>query len=126
MNAPADEATPTVDDRQAYAIAAVIGLVLWVLTALISGKREPWDADLYWMGTYPLAILACGALGWRFPERPWRWALTLMWMQLLVMVGAGAGLGLLPLGLILLGVLALPGIGLAHWLAARRRAGVPG
>ena len=70
---------------------------------------------------YPAAIAVCGVLGFLFPDRPWRWALILMFMQLPVMSLNGAGDSLLPLGLILVAVLSLPGIGLGQLGAMLRR-----
>lgn len=106
--------------RLAYAIAMVAGTVLWVATSRISGKAEPWDSSIYWTVAYPVAIVLTGLLGYAFPQRPWRWAVTLMFMQAPVMVMGGSGLGLLPLGAILLAVLTLPAVALAR-LAARLR-----
>ncbi len=104
--------------KTAYRLSIVAGLVLWVLTAVIGGRAEPWDTPLYWVVSYPLAILIAGFLGYVFPQRPWRWALVVMFMQVVVMLFGGSGLGLLPLGLIFLGVLSLPAIALAKLASA--------
>jgi hypothetical protein len=104
----------------AYLVAIGGGAVLWLATAQISGRREAWDSSLYWTIAYPLAVCLAGALGYWVPERPWRWGLAVMLFQAVVLAFSGSGFGLLPLGLILFGVLALPAIGLAQ-LAARFR-----
>lgn len=106
----------------AYGLAAVAGMVLWFATSMVSGRREPWDSSVYWTVSYPLAIALAGVLGYLFPERPWRWAVVIILMQMVVMIAGGSGFGLLPLGLILLSVLALPGVAVARW-AARIRLG---
>lgn len=103
--------------RPAYAIAIVAGVVLWTLTAAIGGRTEPWDSPGYWSVAYPLAIALAGVLGYVFPQRPWRWAVVLMFMQGAVMLFNGTGLGLLPLGLIVLGVLSLPAVAFASFAA---------
>jgi hypothetical protein len=105
-----------------YALSLAFSSALWVATALLSGRREPWDWSGYWTVSYPIAIAMAGVLGFAFPDRPWRWALAVMLTQAIVMIAGGSGLGLLPLGLVLLAVLALPAIGLAQ-LAARLRRG---
>jgi peptidoglycan/LPS O-acetylase OafA/YrhL len=97
----------------AYAIAIVAGTVLWVLTAVLGGRNEPWDAPVYWTVAYPVAIVLAGVLGYAFPQRPWRWAVVLMFTQVAVVLFGGSGFGLLPLGLIFLGILSLPAIALA-------------
>jgi len=94
--------------------------VIWAATSLISGIPEPWDSSIYWTVAYPVAIVLSGFLGYMFPQRPWRWALVVMFMQMIVMVISGSGFGLLPLGLIFLAILSLPAVALAS-LAAKVR-----
>ena len=108
------------DSLFAHILAAVAGLLLWGITAAVTAKREPWDTETYWTVAYPIAVIASAALGFLFPERPWRWAATLMLMQFVVMIAMGSGLGLWPLSLIMLALLAAPGV-LAAVLAARLR-----
>lgn len=104
-----------------YAIALAGGTALWLVTMAVSGRNEAWDSPLYWQAAYPLAILLSAALGYFAPERPWRWALAAMWVQAVVMVfTSGGSFGLLPLGLILFGVLAVPPVA-AALIAARLR-----
>ena len=105
----------------AYGSAAVLGLALWTATAMAGNRIEPWDAPGYWTIAYPSAIAISGLLGFVFPERVWRWILTLMFMQLPVMLLGGSGFSLLPMGFILMAVLALPGIGLAYLCAWERQ-----
>jgi hypothetical protein len=105
----------------AFGSACLLGLALWTAATRFSQRTEPWDSLDYWTIAYPIAIALCGGLGFAFPDRPWRWALVLMLMQLPVMILGGSGLGLLPLGLVVMAALALPGLGLAHLCGAARR-----
>jgi hypothetical protein len=106
------------------AIAFVIGAALWLLAGALTHRREPWDSGAYWLLVYPLAVAACGALGWRFPDRPWRWALVLFEAQFVTMALRSSEVGnLWPLGIALFAVLALPGIAVARWTARLRRSG---
>lgn len=115
-----------------YVTAVITGLVssvgVLLLTGVLSGRlpetlrREAWDVDLYWMAGLPLCYLVAGMLGYVRPHRVWRWPAAMMATQgVCMLLFSGSGLSLLPLGLILLAVLALPGI-LAAWLGrcARR------
>ena len=103
----------------AVAIAAVAGAAIWYATAILTARREPWDATAYWVVAYPIAIAVCAVLGYRYPDRPWRWALVLFWSQFLAMgVRNGELGGLWPLGLVMFGVIAVPGI-VAARVAAR-------
>ena len=100
-------------DQQAYSAAAASGATLWILTAVMSGRREAWDASLYWMLAYPAGIAIAGVIGYLAWERPWRWGLTLMLVQALTLAVTAASFGLLPLGLVMFAILALPPIGVA-------------
>lgn len=107
--------------KTAYTIAIVGGAVLWLATVAISGRREAWDSSHYWTVAYPLSIVLAGVLGYRFPEKPWRWGLAVMFPQAVVLAFAARDFSLLPLGLILFAFLALPGIGFAYLAAWLRR-----
>ena len=104
----------------AYMLALIGGAVLWQATAMISGKSEAWDTPSYWSVTYPLSILFAGWLGYQFPEKPWRWGYTVMFGQAGMMMLFNSGFGLLPLGLILFGLLALPAAVFAQIIARIR------
>ena len=105
--------------RVAVLTALAIGFTLWFAASLFTAKREPWDGPAYWAIAYPLAIAACALLGYRFPERPWRWALVLFESQFLAMCLRNGELGnLWPIGMLLFAVVALPGVAAAH-VAAR-------
>lgn len=115
-------ARQTMNDRAkpAYATAIAGGALLWLATSGISGKTEAWDASFYWMVTYPLSIGLAGVLGYWAPEKPWRWGLAVMLAQAVVLVVSGSDFSLLPLGLILFSILALPAIAFARFTARRR------
>jgi hypothetical protein len=105
--------------RTAVIIAALTGIVLWFLASLLTARREPWDDASYWVVAYPLALTCCAFLGYRFPQRPWRWALVLFESQFLAMCVRNGELGnLWPMGMLLFAVIALPGVAAAQ-LAAR-------
>ena len=113
------------DDRWGWALSFALGAVLWTVIAMAAGQREPWDTGLYWSAGYPLGLLFAGAMGALLPHRTWRWALALTFAQLPVMLLRGSGLGLLPLGVVLTGLLAVPpmlaakiGAWLRSWLSA--------
>ncbi len=102
------------------AIAVIVGAALWLAASILTGKREPWDAQLYWVAAYPLSLVACWLLGYAFPHRAWLWALALFQGQFIGMAVRNGELGgLWPLGMVLFAVIALPGIALAAWGARR-------
>lgn len=87
------------------------GVALFVLTAVFTNKREPWDSSLYWSASYPLAIVVSAVLGYRYPERSWRWPLWLFESQFIAMCIRNGELGnLWPMGMVMFGIIALPAI----------------
>jgi hypothetical protein len=100
-------------------------MALWFAGAAMTDKREAWDSGIYWSLFYPLAIGASALLGYLFPERPWRWAVTLFAAQFLAMVLRSGEIGnLAPLGLVMFAILSLPAI-FAALLAARLKRNPP-
>lgn len=101
-------------------LAALVGVVLWFVTSIITHKREPWDDSYYWIIVYPLAIAAATVLAFRYPQKPVLLTLVVFESQFLAMCVRNAELGnLWPLGMVLFGVIALPGI-LTASIAAKR------
>jgi hypothetical protein len=108
-------------DIAPIAIAAVIGMALWIATSLLTDRREPWDSDAFWGVAYPVAILACAVLAYAYPDRPWRWALALFLGQFLGMCVRNGEIGSLwPLGMALFLVISLPGVAAAKFVARFR------
>lgn len=100
-------------------IALAVGAALWTAASLTSGRREAWDASVYWALAYPVALVASAVLGYLFPMRAWRWPLALFAGQFVAMVVRNGELGSLwPLGLVMFGVLSLPAV-VAARIAAR-------
>jgi len=110
------------NDKIAYATAFLAGTILWSLATAIAGGREVWDVRLYWTAAYPAALLISGGLAALFPYRPWRWPLVMMFAQVPVMIAFGSNFSLLPLGLVLLAILSLPGMAIAAAIGTWRRA----
>lgn len=99
---------------QAVVIASAAGAALWFVTSILNGSREAWDGAGYWSVAYPLALLACALLGYRYPARPWRWAGVMFLAQFVAMCVRNGELGSLwPLGLALFAILSLPGVAAA-------------
>jgi len=112
------------ESRSSVACASAIaaGMATWFAASIIAGRREAWDAGVYWVAFYPIAILLCGLLGYYFPDRPWRWALALFLAQFVAMAIRNGEIGnLSPIGLIVFAVLALPGIAAARFASGMKR-----
>ncbi len=101
------------------ALALAAGLLVWLMVALTSARREAWDDPMYWWAAYPVCLVLAGLLAAAFPHRPWRWALLLFQGQFMAMVLLSGQIGSLWLpGLVMFAVLALPAMAVAH-LAAK-------
>ena len=105
-------------ETRGYAIAIAAGATSWLGVGIVSGRSEAWDSPLYWSVAYPLLIAIAAVLGYRHPERPWRWALAMLLVQPVILAATASGFGLLPLGLILFAFLSLPAVA-AAFIGAR-------
>ena len=57
--------------RTALLVSIAIGVALEVGVTLASGRREAWDAGVYWSTGLPLAVLAAAAVGYLSRGRDW-------------------------------------------------------
>ncbi len=109
--------------RTAFAIALVCGAGIWLLSPLVTGRAEPWDAaGWYYSGALFLAGCAVALL---FPAHPGVVALGIVAGQIFVLLGRVAvdpsGGGLWPLGLVfLIGYGVVPLLGAAVGAAGGR------
>ena len=108
--------------RFAYLAAFGVGVVVWLTASALGGRREAWDSPLYWTLAYPIGIVLAAAIGFLAPQSPWRWVLALMLAQAVTLAVMSNSFGLLPLGLVLFGILAVPPMFAASggaWLRSR-------
>ncbi len=108
-------------------VSFTCGLTLWVIATLVGGRTEVWDNPAFWTVAYPASLGLSCVLGFAFPFRTWLWPLLVFAALELVItttgLARGGGAGLLPFGLAVIAVLALPGIAasaIAGWVARRR------
>jgi hypothetical protein len=91
--------------RAALLLGGGLGAAIWLLSPLITGRREPWDAE---GGYYAAALLGAGVIGGVLAPGQWfSTALGVFGGQVVVLLGGvmiePAGGGLWPLGLLFLG-----------------------
>jgi len=104
-------------DYWLYGVAVVIGAVVWVVVSTVSGRREAWDSELYFLFGMPVVCAMSAVLGFFEPDRSWRWGVAPLAGQFTwMLVTQGPG-NLLPLGVIAFGVMAIPSI-ITAWLGA--------
>ncbi len=101
MNKPDNSVPP-------YVISFITGLAVCQVITLMSGRKEAWDAPAYFTIGIPVMCLVVFALGYRFPQRAWRWALCMAVGQSVAMVLGGGSASLWPLAIIAMTVVSLP------------------
>jgi len=111
-------------DHWRYLAAAACGAAIWIVIALVTGKREAWDSGLYFAVGIPAVCLVAMVFAYHAPARPWRWGVLPMAGQLAWMVlSQGVG-NMLPLGLIVFAILSIPPVvaaAVGAFVARRRR-----
>jgi hypothetical protein len=97
-------------DYWLYGVAVVTGILVWVLVSTISGRREAWDSQWYFLVGIPVICLVSAALGYVEASRSWRWGISPLIGQFFWMLLTQGPGSLLPLGLVVFGVLSVPSI----------------
>ncbi|MGH7166306.1 MAG: hypothetical protein ACREIS_12370 [Nitrospiraceae bacterium] len=100
-----------------YGVAVVSGILVWVAVSTASGKSEAWDSEWYFLIGIPVVCVVSAGLGFVEPNRPWRWGLAPLLAQAVWMIATEGAGNLLPLGLVVFGVLAIPSM-MTAWLGA--------
>ena len=101
MSKPANNALP-------YVISFIAGLAICLFITVTSGRKEAWDSPLYFMIGVPAMCVVIFALSYWFPQRAWRWALSMAIGQSVAIVMGGGSASLWPLSIIAMTVVSLP------------------
>lgn len=123
MSSP-PQAAPAENRGHLYALTLGLGAAVWLVPWLLLGRKEAWDHSSYFLVSLPLMMAAAGYAGYRARKRAWRWPLALILGQfatLLMLQGFG---NLLPLGIIVLVILAVPmmlAASVGAWLGRRNK-----
>jgi hypothetical protein len=98
----------TVSGALAALISIVSAFLLWTWAAAASGRVEAWDGPYYFPVVVPALWIVAGVCGLLAPRMAWRWPALMYATQFVVMVSRAEGAvgPLLPLGFIMMAVLA--------------------
>lgn len=101
-------------------IAVLSGIAASIGVSQMTGRREAWDSEAYFVYVIPVSCVLAFVLACIEPQRAWRWGFLQFMGQLLALLFSAASFGLLPLGLIAFAVLSVPAILAAKAGAALR------
>jgi O-antigen/teichoic acid export membrane protein len=59
------------------AASALSGFLVCLAISMATGRKEAWDAGVYFSLGIPAMCAVMFAIGYRFPKRTWRW--TWVW-----------------------------------------------
>lgn len=91
-----------------YAVSFIAGLAICLFITVTSGRKEAWDSTEYFTIGIPMMCLVIFALSYWFPQRAWRWALSMAIGQSVAMVLGGGSASLWPLAIIAMTVVSVP------------------
>lgn len=104
--------------------SSLAGLLVCLAISLGTGRKEAWDSEVYFSVGIPVMCVLIFAIGYRFPDRAWRWTLSMAVGQAVAMLSSGNSLSLWPLSLVAMTVLSVPQfvVGLVASRLATRKA----
>ena len=87
--------------------AGAAGFIVAAGVALASGIPVAWASPLYFILGWPLMCAAVYLIARKYPERPWRWTLSMMLGQVFSSIFFGGG-ALVPVAMAYVTVLSVP------------------
>jgi hypothetical protein len=87
------------------ALAIATGIAVELGIEALSGRREAWDSEFYWMIGLPIAMLMSVLVGFLAERRDWLWAAAVVPSQVVTMMATSGDLG--PDGLIMMPIMAV-------------------
>jgi len=110
-------------EKSLYMLTAGVAAAVWLVPWLLLGGKEAWDDWTYFIISLPVMSVVAAYAGFRSKSRWWRWPLTLILAQFVTLLLLGGFGNLLPLGIVVFAILAVPMLitaGIGAWIARRR------
>ena len=112
-------------ERRLHVVCAGVGAAVWLIPWVLLGGKEAWDHWTYFVLSIPAMSIVAAYAGFRARFGWWRWPLSLALAQFAAALLLGGFGNLLPLGIVVFVVLAVPMLitaAVGAWLARRREA----
>ena len=101
----------------AHIMAAVAGCLIYILVVNVSSVPVAWSTPVYfWLG-WPLMCAAIYLLTRQFPDRSWRWPLSMMLGQIFASILYGNG-AMVPVAMAYVTVLSIPQFAVAAYVTS--------
>jgi len=94
------------------------GFLVCLIISIATGRKEAWDAGAYFSLGIPVMCAVIFGIAYRFPNRAWRWTLSMAVGQAAAIASAGNSLSLWPFSILAMTILSLPQL-VAGWLASK-------
>lgn len=109
-----------IHDYVPFGVSVLAGLLICLAVSMATGRREAWDSGAYFYVGIPIMCAVIFVIGYRFPDRPWRWTISMAAGQALALAIAGNSLSLWPLSLVAMMVLSVPQFVVGSWASKLR------
>ena len=85
---------------------ALLGIVVWKVVTLTTGKLEAWDSLLYFALGLPAMLIGTAVAGYAVPQRSWLFGIAVVGLQPVALMADGELGPLVVVGLLTFGFLA--------------------
>lgn len=91
-----------------YAASSLSGFVVCLGLTIAAGGQEAVDTAEYFPIGIPLMAVAILAISYLFPNRPWRWTVSMAAGQMTAMILTGSSLSLWPIAMVAMLIYSIP------------------
>ncbi|MAY55376.1 MAG: hypothetical protein CMQ46_09570 [Gammaproteobacteria bacterium] len=112
-----------VNDGIGHWVAGAVGALVYILIASVGQSPVAWSSVSYFVFGWPILCVGIWLITRQFPQRSWRWPLSMMLGQVFASILYGNG-ATIPIAMIYVTVLSLPQFAVAA-LVSSHQAGSP-
>ncbi len=95
-------------DYLPYAAAGLSGFFVCLAITMATGRSEAWDSGYYFLVGIPVMCALIFGVSYIFPQRTWRWTLSMAIGQSIAITIGGGSPTLWPLAIFVMAILSVP------------------